>query len=238
MRQAEGAVQADQGQVDTDRLNIAYCRIKSPITGLAGLRQVDEGNYVQASSTTGIVVITGLQPISVLFTIPEDQLPPIWERFRQGAQLQASAYDRSGSKLLASGRLVSTDSQINTSTGTVQLRALFDNPDLALFPNQFVNIRLLVDVLHKTTIVPTSAIQQGSTGSYVYLVQPDNTVKIRPVRPGPANGERGAVLAGLQAGDKVVVDGADKLRDGARITLPAPAGAGPGSDGRAARQAR
>lgn len=218
-RQLEGAVQADQGQVETDRLNISYCHIVSPVTGLVGIRQVDEGNYIQTSNTNGIVVITELQPISVLFTIAEDQLPEVWQRFREGNPLAVKAYDRNGNKLLATGKLVSTDSQINTSTGTVQLRAMFDNADLQLFPNQFVNVELLVDVMHGVLTIPTAAVQQGTPGAFVYLVTSAGTVSVRPVKLGPVNGERVALLAGLKAGDQVVVDGADKLRDGARITL-------------------
>jgi multidrug efflux system membrane fusion protein len=219
VRQNQGTVAADQGLVDTDRLNIAYCHIVAPLTGLVGIRQVDVGNYVQTSNANGIVVITQLQPISVLFTIPEDRLPQVWQRFRQGIALAARAYDREGNRLLATGQLVATDSQINTSTGTVQLRASFDNPDLVLFPNQFVNIELLVDVLRGAVVTPGAAIQQGTPGSFVYVVQPNNTVRLQPVRTGPANAERVAVLSGLKPGDEVVVDGADKLRDGARITL-------------------
>lgn len=227
VRQAEGTVRTDQGLVAADRLNIAYCRIVAPVTGLVGIRQVDVGNYVQTSNTTGIVVITELQPISVLFTIPEDQLPQVWQRFRQGIVLQVKAYDRVGYRLLATGKLVSTDSQINTSTGTVQLRAMFDNSDKILFPNQFVNIELLVDMLRNTVIAPIAAIQHGTPGDFVYVVQPGNTVKMQQVKIGPVNGERVAVLSGLKPGDKVVVDGTDKLRDGATITLPgAPAAAG------------
>jgi multidrug efflux system membrane fusion protein len=224
VRQDEGTVAADEGQVANDRLNIGYCRIVAPVTGLVGIRQVDVGNYIQTSNTNGIVVITQLQPISVLFTIPEDQLPQVWQRFRQGVPLPAQAYDRNGNKLLATGRLVATDSQINTSTGTVQLRALFDNPGLVLFPNQFVNLALLVDVLRGAVVAPGAAIQQGTPGSYVYLVQPNHTVKLRTVQTGPADGERIAVLSGLAPGDQVVVDGADKLRDGARVNLAAPGG--------------
>lgn len=221
VRQSEGTVAADKGLVAADRLNIAYCHIVAPVTGLAGIRQVDVGNVVQTSNTNGIVVITQLQPISVLFTIPEDQLPQVWDRFRQGTALVAQAYDRNGNKLLATGKLVATDSQINTSTGTVQLRASFDNPGLVLFPNQFVNIQLLVDVLRGAVVAPASAIQQGTPGSFVYVVQPDNTVKLQVVKTGPVDGERVAVLSGLKPGDKVVVDGADKLRDGGKITLGA-----------------
>lgn len=220
-RQLEGSVAADQGQVAADRLNIAYCHIVSPVTGLVGIRQVDEGNYVQASSTNGIVVITELQPISVVFTIAEDQLPRVWQRFRQGPALQVKAYDREGSKLLATGKLASTDSQINTSTGTVALRALFDNGSLLLFPNQFVNVQLLVDTMRGVLTMPTAAVQQGTPGSYVYLVNANGAVAVRAVKLGPSSGERVAVLSGLQAGDRVVVDGADKLRDGARVTVAA-----------------
>lgn len=222
VRQNEGTVASDQGLVANDRLNIGYCHIVAPVTGLVGIRQVDVGNYVQTSNTNGIVVITQLQPVSVLFTIPEDQLPQVWQRFRQGLALQTQAFDRNGNKLLATGKLVATDSQINTSTGTVQLRAMFDNPDLILFPNQFVNIELLVDVLRGAVIAPSAAVQQGTPGSYVYLILPNHTVKLRTVKTGPVDGERVAILSGLASGDQVVVDGADKLRDGASITLAPP----------------
>jgi multidrug efflux system membrane fusion protein len=227
VRQFEGAVRTDQGQVDNAKLNITYCHIVAPITGRVGLRQVDQGNYVQVSDANGIVVMTQMQPISVIFTVPEDNLPAIMKRFHNGAVLDATAYDRSQTVKLADGILSNVDNQIDTSTGTVKLRAEFPNTDEALFPNQFVNVRLLVDVMHGATVAPTAAIQRGAPGTFVYLVGADDTVTARPVKLGPADGERVAVLSGLAVGDRVVIDGADKLRDGSKVSLREPTGSAP-----------
>jgi multidrug efflux system membrane fusion protein len=232
VQQYEGNVETDQGQIDTDKLNLTYCHITAPLTGRVGLRQVDQGNYVQTSDANGLVVLTQLQPITVIFTLPEDDLPTVMKRLAAGAELQTTAYDRTESTKLATGKLVSTDSQIDPTTGTIKLRAQFDNQDNALFPNQFVNIELLVDTLHDATIVPTAAIQRGAPGTYVYLVKDDNTVSVRPVKLGPTQGENVAITDGLAPGDKVVVDGADKLRDGAKITLPGDASNPSGSGGK------
>src|SRR5262249_47947690 len=219
VQQDEGLVIADQAQIDTQRLNIAYCHIVAPVSGRVGLRLVDQGNYVTPGDATGLVVITQLQPISVMFTTAEDNLPAILKRVQSGATLPVTAYDRSGKTKLTTGTLLTFDNQIDTTTGTVKLRAQFDNTDNALFPNQFVNVELLVDVLHATPVVPSSAIQRGAPGTFVYLVDTDkNTVAVRKVELGPVNGDRVAVKSGLQPGDQVVVDGADKLRDGASIT--------------------
>jgi len=220
VEQYEGAVETDQGQIDSDKLNLIYCHVTAPVTGRVGLRQVDAGNYVQTSDTNGLVVLTQLQPITVIFTLPEDDLPAVMKRLSMGAELQTIAYDRTESTKLATGKLISTDSEIDPTTGTIKLRAEFDNQDNVLFPNQFVNIELLVDTLHDAIIVPSAAIQRGAPGTYVYLVKDDNTVSVRPVKLGPVQGESVAVTDGLAVGDKVVVDGADKLRDGAKITLP------------------
>jgi multidrug efflux system membrane fusion protein len=215
--QDKGLVISDKAQIDTQKLNIAYCHIVSPVTGRAGLRLVDPGNYVTANDASGIVVITQLQPISVIFTVAEDNLPQIVKRLRGGATLPVTAFDRSGTTRLATGTLKTLDNQIDTTTGTLKLRAEFANEDDSLFPNQFVNVRLLVDTLHDAAVVPTSAIQRGAPGTFVYLVNADNTVAVRPVTLGPASGERVAIQAGLAPGERVVVDGADKLRNGAKV---------------------
>jgi multidrug efflux system membrane fusion protein len=224
VHQYEGTVKTDQAQVDNAKLNLAYCHIIAPVAGRVGLRQVDQGNYVQTSDANGIVVIAQLKPISVIFTLPEDSLPAILTRLHAGATLPVVAFDRTRTTQLASGTLLTIDNQIDPTTGTVKLRAQFDNADESLFPNQFVNAQLLVDTLQGTTVIPTAAIQRGAPGTFVYLVKADNTVTVQPVKLGPAAGEKIAVLSGLAPGDQVVVDGADKLRDGAKVTLPAAAG--------------
>jgi multidrug efflux system membrane fusion protein len=215
--QDKGLVIADQAQIDTQKLNIAYCHIISPITGRAGLRLVDPGNYVTANDANGIVVITQLQPISVVFTVAEDNVPQIAKRLRAGATLPVTAFDRSGATKLATGVLKTLDNQIDTTTGTLKLRAEFANEDDSLFPNQFVNVQLLIDTLHDTTVVPTSAIQRGAPGTFVYLVNADDTATVKPVTLGPASGERIAIQSGLAPGDRVVIDGADKLRNGIKV---------------------
>src|SRR5262245_37175402 len=173
--QYEATVQADQAQIDAQKLNLTYCRIVSPVTGRVGLRQVDAGNYVQTSDPNGIVVVTQLQPISVIFTVAEDNLPPVMKRVRTGASLSVIAYDRTGTIELGTGTLDTVDNQIDTTTGTVKARAVFDNKEEALFPNQFVTVRLLVDTMRGTDIVPVSAIQRGAPGTFVYVFGPDNT---------------------------------------------------------------
>jgi membrane fusion protein, multidrug efflux system len=217
--QNQGTVKVDQGLVDNARLNLNYCRIVSPINGRVGLRLVDPGNYVQVNSSTGIAVITQTQPIAVVLVLPEDDLPPILKRLHDGAKLPVTAYDRSRTTKLATGVLAAVDSQIDTTTGTVKLKALFDNTDESLFPNQFVNANVLVDVLHDATLVPTAAIQRGAPGTFVYLVKPDNSVTVQAVTLGPVDGEKVAVQSGLMPGDRVVIDGADKLRDGATVEV-------------------
>jgi len=236
VQQYEGTVETDGAQVNNAKLNIAYCHIVSPVTGRVGLRQVDQGNYVQTSDANGIVVITQIQPITVVAAVPEDELPAIQKRLHAGATLPVTAFDRSDSVKLATGKLMTLDSQIDTTTGTIKLKAQFDNQDETLFPNQFVNIRVLVDVLRDAITIPTVAVQRGAPGTYVYLVQPDNTVTVRPIGLGPASADQVAILSGLAPGDRVVIDGADKLRDGAHVTLPtaepgAGGGAGAGANG-------
>src|SRR5262245_20404095 len=245
VKQYEGQVGADEGQVNTAKTNLAYCRITAPVSGRIGLRQVDPGNYVTPGDPNGLVVITQLKPISVIFTTPEDNLPTIMAPLRAGATLPVTAFDRSGTRQLAKGELKTVDNQVDTTTGTLKLRAQFANDDEGLFPNQFVNIQLLVDVLRGTTVMPSAAIQRGSPGTFVYLVNPNNTVSVRVVSLAPSDGERVAVQSGLAPGDKVVVDGADKLRDGARVTIrdpnnsspaPAPATVGKRKGGKASSQ--
>jgi multidrug efflux system membrane fusion protein len=217
--QDEATVKADQAQIDAQKLNLTYCHIISPVTGRVGLRQVDAGNYVQTSDPNGIVVVTQLQPISVIFTLPEDNLPEVMKRVRAGASLPVTAYDRTGATELAGGKLDTVDNQIDTTTGTVKLRAIFDNEQETLFPNQFVNVKLLVNTLHDADIVPNSAIQRGAPGTFVYVVKPEKTAAVQKVKLGPSDGQRIAILSGLEPGESVVTDGADRLRDGAKVTI-------------------
>ena len=220
VHQYEGTVKIDQGVVDTARVNLLYTRITAPVTGRVGLRLVDPGNYVQTTDAGGVVVITQIDPISVIFAVPEDNEPQIMARMMSGASLEVTAFDRSGTTLLATGKVSTIDNQIDPVTGTVKLRALFDNKDLKLFPSQFVNARLLIDTLHDAVVVPSAAILRGAPGTYVYLINPDKTVSVRVVTVGPSQGERQSIIAGLEPGAAVVVDGSDKLREGAKVTLP------------------
>ena len=225
--QDKAAMGSDQAQIDTANLNIAYCHIVAPVGGRVGLRQVDPGNYLQPSDATGIVVITQLDPISVIFSTPEDNLPQIAARFNAGATLPVTALDRANVAQLATGTLTTFDNQIDTTTGTFKLRATFANPQGALFPNQFVNVRVLVDTLSGATLVPNAAIQLGANGSFVYLLQSDSTVTARNIVAGRADANNTVIKSGLAAGDKVVVDGVDRLRDGAKVSVagakPSPA---------------
>jgi multidrug efflux system membrane fusion protein len=222
VQQYTGTVQADQGIVDNAKLNLAYCHIVSPIDGQVGLRLVDQGNYIQTSTTTGVAVITQMQPISVLFSVPEDNLPDIIQRVRGGNTLSVDAYDRANVRLLATGQLATLDNLIDTTTGTLKLRATFANPNELLYPNQFVNARLLVNTMKDSVRVPVPAVQRGEPGTFVYIINANNTVSVRPVKLGPTDGGFTAVLSGLQPGDKVVTDGTDRLRDGAAVTVPPP----------------
>jgi membrane fusion protein, multidrug efflux system len=218
---------SDQAQIDTQKLNITYCHITAPVNGRVGLRLVDQGNYVTPGDANGLVILTQLQPISVIFPVAEDYLPQIQRRLRANAILEATAYDRTGTTKLSVGKLQTLDNQIDTTTGTVKLRAQFDNDDDSLFPNQFVNVRLLVDTLRGATVMPTSAIQRGAPGTFVYLINPDSTVTVKTVDLGPQSGERVAVRSGLSPGDRVVIDGADKLRNGAKVVIREPGGRAP-----------
>ncbi|MBV8789513.1 MAG: MdtA/MuxA family multidrug efflux RND transporter periplasmic adaptor subunit, partial [Mycobacterium sp.] len=219
VQQNRGVVQADQAQVDAQKLNLTYCRIVAPVGGRVGLRQVDPGNYVQTSDANGIVVITQLQPISVIFTLPEDSLQTVLKRLHDSAVLQTTAFDRTGASKLDAGRLETIDNQIDPTTGTVKLRAAFDNHDLLLFPNQFVNVQLLVETMQGATVIPVSAVQRGAPGTFVYVVKDDSTVAAIPVTLGPGQGAQVAVTKGLQPGQMIVTDGADRLKDGAKVTL-------------------
>jgi membrane fusion protein, multidrug efflux system len=221
VRQYEGTVKSDEAMRDNARLNLEYCHIVAPVAGRVGLRQVDQGNYVQTSDPTGVVVITQLQPISVIFTLPEDNLPTIMKRLGTGATLPVTAYDRALTTKLATGSLMTVDNQIDTTTGTVRLRAQFDNRDNLLFPNQFVTALLLVETRNSATLVPSAAVQRGAPGTFVYVVNGERVVSLRPVKLGPTDGDRVAVESGVTAGEQVVVDGADKLKDGAKVTLAA-----------------
>lgn len=234
--QDAGQVQVDQAQVDAQKLNLAYCHITAPVGGRVGLRQVDPGNYIQTSSTTGIVVITQLQPISVIFTLPEDSLQAVLNQVHAGQKLVATAFDRTGNTQIEVGQLSTIDNQIDTTTGTVKLRATFANQKYDLFPNQFVNIKLTVTTMTGVDIVPQAAIQRGAPGTFVYLVKSDDTVTATPVTLGPDDGENVAVLKGLSQGDKVVTDGADRLKDGAKVTITEGNGQGSGQGGQTTGQ--
>jgi len=224
VQQDEGTVKLDQAQIDQQKLNVQYCHIVAPVTGRVGIRLVDPGNYVQAASSTTITTVTQMQPITVIFPIPEDNLPDVMPQLNAGTTLEVDAYDRANVKRLAIGRVIALDSQIDTTTGTVKVRAQFDNSDNALFPNQFVNAQLLISTLHDVVTVPTAAIQRGAPGTYVYIVNADDTVSVRPIKIGPTDGPMADVMSGLSAGDRVVVDGTDRLRDGARVAIPGAAG--------------
>jgi membrane fusion protein, multidrug efflux system len=219
VRQYEGALKTDQGQVDAAQLNIAYCHIVAPVGGRVGLRQVDQGNYVTPNDASGIVVITQMKPITAIFSLPEDDLPTIVKQLNAGATLEVAAYDRTNTTKLATGKLVTIDNQIDTTTGTVKLRAQFENEDGLLFPNQFVNVRLRADTLRNATVIPTAALQRGAPGTFVYVVNGEDTVAVQPVKIGPTNNGRVAVESGVKPGQQVVIDGADKLRPNAKVVL-------------------
>lgn len=221
VRQDEGAVKNDQGLIESIRVQLAYCRITSPIGGRVGLRQVDPGNIVHAADAGGLVVITQLQPIAVVFTIPEDSIPVVLDRIARGTAVPVDAYDREQRRKLASGTLLTIDNQVDPSTGTVKLKATFPNTDGRLFSSQFVNARLLLDVKRHAIVVPAVAIQRGAGGAFVYVMTPAQTVTVRQVTVGVAEGDDVAVDSGLTAGERVVVDGADRLREGARVVAQA-----------------
>lgn len=217
VHQLEGAVKIDQAQVDDARLKLDYSRIKAPVSGRVGLRLVDLGNYVSAGGTSGIAVITQLQPITVVFPVAEDYLPGVTKQLRLGKALSASAYDRAGATLLAQGALLTIDNQVDPATGTVKFKAQFENRDQTLFPNQFVNVRLAAETLKGMAIIPAAAIQYGPKGAFVFEVLGDDTVAMKPVTLRKIEEEKAAVSAGLAAGARVVVAGADRLREGAKV---------------------
>ena len=230
VRQYVGTIKVDQAAIDTAKLQLTYCRITAPASGRLGLRQVDPGNIVHAADANGLVVITQLQPIGVVFTMPEDTLPTVMKKLRAGEKLPVDAYDRADKVKLDSGTLLTVDNQVDPTTGTVKLKAQFANDENNLFPNQFANVRMLVDVKRDATLVPGAAIQRGTPGTFVYLVKPDNTVTVRVVKLGPVQGDNVSIEEGLATGDQVVVDGADKLREGAKVE-PIAKGAPPGTSG-------
>lgn len=219
VRQYEGTVKSDQANVDNAKLQLDYARITAPISGRLGLRQVDRGNLVSSSDTNGLVVITQTQPISVVFTLPETQLPEVRAEIAAGRTLPVDAYDRADTRRIATGVLETLDNQIDVTTGTLKLKAKFENADDALFPNQFVNVRLHVLTRKDVTAIPTAAVQQGSVGAFVFLVQQDDTIVVRPVKLGAINNGMVAVNEGLQPGDRVVTEGTDRLRAGAKVEI-------------------
>jgi len=221
--QYEGAVKADQGVIDNAKLQLTYSRITAPLSGRVGLRLLDVGNIVHAGDQNGLVVITQVQPIAVLFTIPEDNLSPVLKKLGVGEQLVVDAYNRTGQTKIATGSLLTVDNQIDQSTGTFRLKAVFQNDDQALFPNQFVNVRLLLEVRKEVAIVPLVAIQRGPQGTFVYVVKEDKTVEVRPVTVGITEGNAVSIEAGLSPRELIVVDGADKLRAGSLVRMETPA---------------
>jgi multidrug efflux system membrane fusion protein len=221
VQQYEGTVRTDQAVVDNARLQLSYARITAPISGRLGLRQVDPGNIVHAADANGVVLITEVQPVTVIFTLPQDNLPAVMQRVKSNARLAVEAWDRGFRTKLASGELLTVDNVIDITTGTVKLKAKFANADLALFPNQFVNARMLLDTRKGVIIIPSAAVQRGSQGSFVYVVKDDSTVSVRPVKLGVSDGERVAVDSGVADGERVVVDGMDRLREGARVQVGA-----------------
>ncbi len=217
--QDEGIVKNDQGLLDAAKLNVTYSRITSPLTGVVGLRLVDPGNIVQPGDSNGMIVITQIQPISVIFTVGEDQLPPVLQKIRAGQTLTVEAWDHDLKNKLASGVLATLDNQIDQTTGTLKLRATFDNANRALFPNQFVNARLLEQQKTGVTLLPSAAIQRNTNNIYVYLIKPDNTVTVRTILIGTTEGDQSEITSGLAPGDQVVMTGVDKLLEGSKIAL-------------------
>lgn len=236
--QYQGAIKADQATIDNAKLQLVYAHITAPISGRVGLRLVDMGNVVHASDTSGLLVITQLQPISVIFTLPQDQLPQVMAKLHGGVagQLPVEAYDRDDSKKIAQGKLATIDNQIDPTTGTYKLKAIFSNEDNSLFPNQFVNVHMLVDVRHNLMIVPAAAIQRGPQGTYVYAVAGGDTVKIRTVTIAQTTGNNVGISAGLSDGDVVVIDGQDKLQDGSKVFASTSPTGGVGNGGQRTAQ--
>jgi multidrug efflux system membrane fusion protein len=226
VKQDQGTVDADQALIDSVKLNITYCNITAPISGRVGLRLIDVGNYVQSTSSSGLLVITQIQPITVIFTIPEDSIQAVTSQINAGKTLPVDVYTRGGfTKKLATGQLLTLDNQVDPTTGTVKLRASFPNTDNALFPNQFVNTKLLVDTKKNVVLVPVAAIQHGNNGTFVYIVDTDkNTVKMQTVEVGTTalDGSNAEITSGVSEGDTVVIDGVDKLLDGSKVIISKP----------------
>src|SRR5262245_44399538 len=220
--QYEGAIQADQAAIDNANLQITYSRIPAPLSGQIGLRLVDEGNIIRAADPSGIVVITQVQPISVLFSIPEDSLGDVLKKLRAGQKLRVEAWDHDDSKKIADGVLLTADNQIDATTGTSKLKAVFDNKNNALYPNQFVNVRLLVDVLKNVVVVPAATIQRGSQGTFVYVVTENQTAELHPVTIKNTESNDVALASGVEPGEMVVLEGMDKVQDGARVDVQVP----------------
>jgi multidrug efflux system membrane fusion protein len=231
VRQDEGVVASDKGLVATARLNLQWTRILSPVPGRVGLRQIDVGNQISANGTTPIAVVTQIDPIDVIFAVPEDAIPAITRHPNFAAGLPVTAYDRTGGATLGAGSLATIDNVVDTTTGTVKGKARFPNPGGALFPNQFVNVTVLVDTLRSQVIVPTTAVRHGPDGDFVWLLQDDRTVQQQAVRTGPGTGETVSIASGLTAGQTVITEGGDRLRDGASVTLPRNAGQGSAGQG-------
>jgi multidrug efflux system membrane fusion protein len=237
VQQDQATVKADLASIAQYELDLIYCRITAPVSGRVGLRLVDPGNYVTASSTTGIVVLTQMKPTTVQFTVPQDALSNVLQRFGAGTKLPVTVYSSDNTKQLATGTLYAISNQMATATGTVTLRATFPNDDEALFPNEFVNVKLLVDTLHDAVLVPTPAVQSGAPGDYVYLVNPDDTVSVHKVTLGPSDGKNTVIMSGLALGQTVVTDGMDRLSDGARVRVAAAGEPGHGTPAAAAQHA-
>lgn len=219
VNQVEGTVKSDQGQVSGARLNLSYCKVTAPVSGRLGLRQVDVGNIVRASDANGVVVINQFQPIDVTYAIPEDQVQSVLKQVRAGNSLTVSALDRAQKNVLDSGKLRSLDNQIDPTTGTLKFKAEFANQANNLFPNQFVNVRMLVETQKNVTLLPSAAIQRGVKGTFVYVLNTDSTVNARPITLGAIDGDNTAVLSGVKVGERVVLDGADKLKDGGKVKV-------------------
>ena len=218
MEQAQGSMKVDEGQIASAKLQLVYCKVTSPLTGRIGLRLVDEGNIVHATDANGLAVITQLQPISVIFSLSESDIRGALKKILSGTVLQVDAYDADRTTKLATGNLLATDSQIDPTNGTLKFRAIFPNLNNALFPNQFVNARLMVDTLHDVVVVPNEAVQLSPDSAYAYVVKADNTVEMRNITTGATEGDQTAITHGLSAGDVVVIDGVDKLQDKSKVT--------------------
>jgi multidrug efflux system membrane fusion protein len=238
VKQFEGTVKIDRAIVDNAKLQLGYTKVTAPISGRLGLRQVDVGNTVHPGDANGIIVINQVNPLTTVFTIPQDSLQRLLAELRRGDKIEVEAWDREQKNKLATGVLITTDNQVDVTTGTVKLKAQFPNDNGVLFPNQFVNVRMVVDVRTDVTVIPAAAVQTGPQGTVVYVVKEDNTVTMRPVKLGPAEGERVMVDNGVEPGDRVVTDGIDRLREGAKVEVVQPLVPGPGGRGGAGKGGR